>query len=195
MSLQSFIAQLRKKPYMVLICTIIILYFFAPLNLRSIFLLSTKQESAAKEVDTIAEASSPEIEIENLSFMSNTKDNKPYKILANKAIKIENDQYRMSNVFASMNFSGNIFNVDALCGFYDRQNNKLTISDDIVGSYRGYDFRAKKLNMSLDQKNIKSEGAVQMEGRGLKIKADNFESYGDTIAIFKGNVKTSFDPN
>ena len=178
-----------SKSYIIKIVSCIILLIF-------IAFVMSKQEGVKEDkiVQPTEQESEPEpeMELKNIVFESKTDDGKNYTIFANKAVKPENNQYQMSNILASIDFSGNILDIDANTGVYNPEMKSLIVSNQVFGKYMGHNFKATKLKIALDTKNISSSGSVVIDGEKIKIHADQLESIGDGVIIFEGNVKTYF---
>ncbi|MDX1916379.1 MAG: hypothetical protein SFT68_00125, partial [Rickettsiaceae bacterium] len=85
---------------------------FGILILACIFMLlsfnSISYAQKTNKISTLDTSEDPEMELWNIIFESTTDEGNRYKIFAKKAIKSENNEYLMSNILASIVFSGSI---------------------------------------------------------------------------------------
>ncbi|MDX1924380.1 MAG: LPS export ABC transporter periplasmic protein LptC [Rickettsiaceae bacterium] len=153
-----------------------------------------KKESDSYQKDHTPDENK-ELEIDNLSFESKTEDNKEYKIHAKKAFKIEGGNYIMREVMASIILEEGILDIDAPSGIYEEKGANLILSDNILGKYKGYDFKTNSLMVNIEDQTLKSDSKVEIDGEKISIRADKLKSTKDNLIIFEGNVKTVFHPN
>lgn len=122
-----------------------------------------------------------------------SKNNEPYKIIANEVNQLDEGEYDLNEVFAKYDLRDKNCTIQSKkATLYDKDGYiflkngvKVTLGDAILMS--------DMLKFNLYNHDSKSSSAVKVESKGLKITSDHFSTKNSTdILYFKGNVISCF---
>lgn len=130
-----------------------------------------------------------EIEIDNLDLKGRTTETTRYKIYSKKALKLTNGKYHFYDLNAEIYYNNDKFYLNSKKGFFNQDNTSILLEDNITGDFFGYRFYGELLELSIDDKKLKSDKKAILEDNSKLIISNKFETIGENEIQFKGNVR------
>lgn len=147
-----------------------------------------KSDSSNKQI------SNYEINIQNLLFEGFNKDHEPYKIIADKALKLPGDLYNLETIDGEYKTNRYNLQLHARKGKIDNNVKLIKLKDNVQVFVEDVIFNGEEIEIDLLNKEIISNISIQMLYKNSTVKADSFSSMdNNNIVNFKGHVKTKIN--
>lgn len=196
MNLSNTLKKIKIIKYALILMLCVITYLLI-INMFNRDSIKEKSEEEIGNMDNRHKATQNNtaysLNITNSVLNGYSKNNEPYKIIANKVNQLDEGEYDLNEVFAKYNLRNKkctIQSEDATLydkdGYIFLKNGvKVTLGDAILMS--------DVLEFNLGNHDSKSNSPVKVESKGLKITSDRFSTKNSTdILYFNGNVISCF---
>lgn len=158
-----------------------------------------EQKFVTEDLDTNKPTNIPKdfnLNMNNSIFEGLDKNKKPYKIVADRVTKQNNNIYNLNGIMAKHNILNSDLQILAKNGILDEATKLLVLSENVKVTFNNLILTANKINFNLNSNIVSSQHPVEVNFQNSTIKALSFSTDdSNNIINFEGNVVSTLNIN